>query len=338
MNYLAPGLRELARIFDRLMCRVRLLVSAPAELARLESSLGLLGWQQADYDTETQQHVDRLTEHERSQARLTNESATIGLQIHELEEGHKAEAAAYEQEHAVRANACAALAVPVQEKEPALADVKRAQAELDRQLAALEKELAGVEAKYRSLLAAGTPSPAVEEKIRALQQRVIAIPGEKKQAQAALAEVLTRIPPLEVELEQGRAFLSVESEALARLEKTFAEVEKLFAAQVAARKKEKLHIERQIDAVEKAKAQPYREIGRALADQRIEPANQPEALTLVLAQRERIAVQEARLAASLEASAREDRRRVWNAWGLLLIFAALAALLAVVGWLLVRGH
>jgi hypothetical protein len=53
-------------------------------LAKAETQLGLLGWQQADFDEETQREVDKIMNVEREQARLTNEGATAGRSISEL--------------------------------------------------------------------------------------------------------------------------------------------------------------------------------------------------------------------------------------------------------------
>ncbi|MEP6673013.1 MAG: hypothetical protein ABJF10_27885 [Chthoniobacter sp.] len=131
------------------------------------------------------------------------------------------------------------------------------------------------------------------------------------------------IPRLEVDLAECRAMLSVETEALRVLEKTFAASDAALVAEIATHKRDKQKLEKQVEALEKSKTQSYREIGKALADNRVEPLNQPDALTAVLAQRERIAGQEARVAASREKSGQEKRVDVWTSWVLLLIFAVL---------------
>lgn len=332
MNYLAPGLRELARILHRLVRRLSL-VWQRRTLAQLESRLGLLGWQQADYDHGTQQHVDRLTDCERAQGQLTNASADLGLAIHELEERKKAEQAAFEQQRTQSTAARDALAIPVEESEKALAARKREGAEMEERIAALDRESGSVEEKYRALLAKGEQTDAGDAEVQRLQRRVIAIPHEKQEWQAKLAEAQSPIPRLEMELEQHRALLAVETEGLRALEKNFAESDEKLAKEIAARKREKQKVERQINDLEKTKTQPYREIGRALADQGIGPVNQPEALTVVLAQREKIAAQESRIAASLADSAREVRSQVWSAW---LVFLVLAVLLLGGAWVVSR--
>ena len=323
MNYVTPGLRELARLLHRLVQRLRLAWQA-RKLGQLESTLGLLGWQQADYDHGTQRHVDRLADYERSQGQLTNESAALGLAIHELEEQAKADRTAYDSQRAQITAAQQTLSGPVEESEKALAAQRQQREELEESIAALDREVSAAEEKYRALLAKGEHSPAREAEVRELQRRVIAIPREKQESQLKLADALMPIPRLELELEQRRAQLSVETEALRALEKSFAGSDGKLTREIATRKRDKQKLERKIDDLEKAKTQPYREIGKALADQRIEPVNQPEALAAVLAQREKIAAQQARLAGSLADSAQENRQHVWASW--LVLFVALLLL------------
>jgi hypothetical protein len=166
-----------------------------------------------------------------------------------------------------------------------------------------------------------------------LQRRTIAVPREKQEWQVKLNEILALLPHLETEVRQRRAMVSVETEALRNLEKNFAESDETLGKEIALHKREKQKLERRIDALEKAKTQPYREIGRALADHEIAPMNQPEALAAVLTQRTRIAADDVKLADSLDQSRQRNRHEVWFSW--LLLFA-LAVLLGIGVWWLVR--
>ncbi|MDR3403370.1 MAG: hypothetical protein P4L99_12805 [Chthoniobacter sp.] len=334
MKHLAPGLRELGRISDRLLCRLRL-VRLRRTLAQLEGKLGLLGWQQADYGPGTQEHVDRVTDVERTQVRLTNESATLGLTVQQLEERRTSERATFESQRTARLAAREPLAAPVAESERALGAKQKEGKEIEERVSTLDRERNSAEEKYRLLLAKGDHMPGEAAEVLRLQQRVISVPLEKKEWQEKLAAVQVEIVRLEAELEQRRALLSVETEALRVLEKSFAESDAALVSEIATHKRDKQKLEKQVDALEKSKTQSYREIGRALADQQIEPLNQPEALTAVLAHRERVAGHEARVAASREESGQEKRVDVWTAWVLLLIFAVI-----VFGgtWLLLRSR
>ena len=80
MDYLSPGLREIARVVARWRGRWKLR-GAQSEVARLETELGLLGWQQAEFDTGTQREVDKILHTEREQARLRYQA-----QANELED------------------------------------------------------------------------------------------------------------------------------------------------------------------------------------------------------------------------------------------------------------
>jgi chromosome segregation ATPase len=334
VNFLAPGLRELARLFDRSFRRLRL-VAQRRKLAQLESKLGLLGWQQADYDAGTQQHVDQLNDLERTQAKLTNQSAELGVAIAKLEEKRAFERTVYEKAHETREASRTALLGPVQETESARDEKQRESKELEERLKSVDRELTSNEEKYRALLAKGDHTPGQAAEVQRLQKRAIAIPQEKWQWQQALAAIEADIPRIEAELHQRRAVLSVETEALNKLEEEFQKSDGALADEIASRKREKQKLEKENDALEKTKTQPYREIGKVLADHGIEPMNQPQALTDVLAQRETIATQEAQLAESCKESGREKKADVWTAWVLMLSFLVL---LWFVMWIVLRSR
>jgi hypothetical protein len=334
VNFLAPGLRELARLYDRSFRRLRLMAQR-RKLMQLESKLGLLGWQQADYDAGTQQHVDQLNDLERTQLQLTNQSAEIGVAIAKLEEKRTIERTAYEKEHATREAARTPLLGPVQETERTWNDKQREGKELEERLKTLDRELASSEEKYRTLLAKGDHTPGQAAEVQRLQKRVIAIPQEKSQWQQAHAAIQADIPQIEAELHQRRAVLSVETEALDKLEKDFKKSDGALAGEIASRKREKQKLEKENDDLEKTKTQPYREIGKVLADHGIEPLNQPQALTDVLTQRESIAAEELRLAESLKESGQEKKADVWTAWVLMLSFVVVLWFLV---WIVLRSR
>jgi chromosome segregation ATPase len=317
VNSVSLGLRELARLLDRLTCRLRLL-SQRRQLGRFESHLGLLGWQQADYDSGTQRHVDRLADCERSQAQLTNESATLGLTLQQLEERRTLERTTFERQQAERKATREPFVGTVEEGDKALAAKERERRELEERIAILNRELGNAEEKYRVLLAQGAHDTSGEAEVQRWQRLVISIPREKLEWEGKLSVLMESLQRLEIDVRQRRAQLSVETTALQTLEKAFEESDMALTREIAVRKREKQNLERQIDDLEKAKTHPYREIGKVLADQRIEPVNQPEALVAVLTQREKIAAQQAKLTASLEKSRRENRLQVWSSWLLLL--------------------
>lgn len=323
MNYIAPGLRELGRIFDRQYRRIRLAVKEQRKLAQLESQLGLLGWQQADFGADAQHHVDHLAGLERRQAQLTNESASLGLTLQQIEERRTSERATFESQRAERNAVREPLVPPVEQSEKALSTKQKERKELEDRVATLDREKTANEERYRGLLAKGNHTPEEEAEVQRLRTRVMLLPRESLEWQQKLAVVQAEFPHLEAELEQRRALLAVETEALRTLEKSFAESDRGLAGEIARHQRDKQKLEKQINALEKTKTQPYREIGKVLADQGIDPANQPEALTAVLEQRANIAAEEAHIVESLAASRRENRIEVWGSWSLLFTIVVL---------------
>jgi chromosome segregation ATPase len=297
------------------------------KLGQLESQLGLLGWQQADYDSGTQAHVDELADYERSQAQITNESASLGLILRQVEEQRVAQRETFAAQKAERLAAQKPLQERLEEGEKALAELTAEVAKLEARAAQIDRELAAGEQRYRALLVKGEQSDAERREVEQLRSQALSWPQEKLQGERKLVELREAQPRLEAEVQEQRAILAGEVEALQALEKSSAESDEALVRDIAANKREKQRLERQIDEIEKRKAQPYRQIGRALADQRIEPLNQPEALAVVLAQRERISAHEARIAESLAESRNERRDHVWGSWVLLLSLTLIAGVL-----------
>jgi chromosome segregation ATPase len=261
-------------------------------LARLETALGLLAWQQADYDSVTQEHVDRLTDYERAQARIANESAAIGLEIQQLEaqrgvaerEFEEASSAALEKEYPAVTHA--------ETLEAAVVAKRKERREIEARLPVFDRELREAEEEYRALVAREQPSSEVKSQLFRWRKVILALPQEKAEWTARLQQVTQELTAME-------ALLASLQEARERFEERDQELADDIAAHQRARRK----VEKQVEALEKAKSEPHREIGRALADHNIGPLNQPEALDAVLAQREKIAGIEESIRASFALSA-----------------------------------
>jgi len=290
------------------------------KLARLETALGLLGWQQADYDAPTQQHVNRLTAYEREQGRLTNDSASIGLEIERVEERRgvaarefaEAQAVALEKEFPGAANAEAF--------ETQVVAKRNERREIESRLPVMDRELRDAEDRYRELVKPERPTAHVQAQLLQCRKVILALPREKAEWEAKLQQVAAELPPMET-------MLKALKEAGARFEKRDRE----WADEIASLQRSKRKVEKQIESLEKAKSDPYRVIGRTLADQNIGPLNQPEALKAVLEQRKKVAVIDAAIAVSLAASASEKGTTHLPCWLLAagLAGAGMAALLAI---------
>lgn len=287
MKTLAAGWRELARILRRQIWRLRLIFER-RKLERLESALGLLGWQQADYDLETQEHVSRLTNYEREQAGLTNESAAFGLQIVAIEERRGDAQREFGEAHAEALEREQPAAADLEALEKLLNLQRKRQKEYESRVALLDRELAAAEERYRELVVPQMPTPQEQAQLLQARKLLLALPQERAEWAAKANRCSSEIKAMETLRTDLRA-------AQLEFDKRDAEL----AGEIAALQRSKRKVEQQIEAVEKAKTDPYREIGRALADHRIAPLNQPEALEMVLARRARIAALENAILASV---------------------------------------
>ena len=303
MKTLAPGFRELGRILRRSVLRGRLWRERRA-LASAETALGLLGWQQADYDTEAQAHVNQLTDCERAQAALANESAAHALEIERLAGQRAQEQAKWEQRRAAML-ARTQPAVATAEEIEALATARRKEGKaIEARLPVLDREAHAAEQQYRAVVVAGVTLESQRELDR-LRKVILAIPREIAEWRARLDESREEVAALEALLGLLR---------VARME--FEKGDAVLAGEMAVHLRAKRKIEKEIAALEKAKSDPYRAIGRVLADHRIAPLNQPETLSAVLDRRKFLTATEAALAALCAASASEERAAVWQAWAL----------------------
>lgn len=332
MNLFLPALRELARIYDRQIGRASLWL-ARRRLARTETDLGLLGWQQADFEGEAQRHIDQLRNVEREQARQTNASAALGLAIQQGQEKREAGKKQYAGARTVLEAEWQAAAEPVETAERHLAARRKTDVDFDGLLASLERELAEVTARQAELRAAASMTPAMHAELTRLRERAVAIPNAQADLRLRRAQSVNDIRALEETLARSRPVLAAATERLHALDEQFARSDGTLERQIAGRKREKEAIEAQIENLEKAKNNPYRQIGQVLADSGIAPMNQPGALAAVQKARRIVARIVREIAASHEASGREDRAALQKSWGL---WAGAAAVIALV--LLLARH
>lgn len=292
------------------------LVLEERKLARVETTLGLLGWQQAEYDRTTQRYADQLTDYEREQSRLTNESATLGRSIHELEEQRAAQRLEFEQEVAAALEKGQTGVATEAQLTELIATKRKEHHTIEARLPVLDRELATAEEQYRRRVTQAAPA----EELLQFRNVILSLPRERADWQSRLADSTRDLAALETMLGTLRT-----------ARESFEKRETAVAGEIAARQRAKQKIEKQSDALERAKANPYREIGRALADSDLAPLNQPEALTAVLAQRQVIADREALLAASRAASAAENPALLQSSWiALAVVLLSLGAVALVV--------
>ena len=328
MNLFAPGLREASRIFGRQLRRLKLLI-ARRKLARAETELGLLGWQQADFEGEALPHVEQLTDFERTQARLTNESAALALAIRQLQEQRAGERRQYDEARARLEAERAKVAGPFEEAARQLAVRQRSPEKIAERQPALERELEEVSRLCNELLAVEPQTAVIRHEVSRLRERMTAIPNEKADLCKWQQQAVHEIQALEESVARGRLTVAAADERLRAQRAEFEAADGARAKEIADRVREKVTVERESDALEKAKSNPYRKIGQLLADSGIAPMNQPHALTAVLHGRVEITRIATAIGTSLLASGSEEPAALRKSW---LALAALAIVVLLVVW------
>jgi chromosome segregation ATPase len=321
VNLFLPALHEFARIYDRQINRASLWL-ARRKLAKAETDLGLLGWQQADFEGEARQHVEQLTNVEQEQSRRTNESASLAQLIREGKEKREAGRKQYEEARAALEKAWAEAAEPVEEAERHLAARQKIDVDYDRLQADLDQELVEVEELKSRLIMAPVQTPEINAELIRLRERAVGIPNAKADLKTRQAQAVHEVRALEQKLAQARPQLAEATRELEALDEQFARSDGTLERQIAQRTRMKEDMERKIDELEKAKNNPYRQIGQILADHDIAPLNQPQALADVKHRRAVVAGLVRAISLSHELSANVDAaalRKSWMVWGGLLV-------------------
>ncbi len=332
MNLLLPAPRELARILGRLAGRLRLFVAAQ-RLAKAETNLGLLGWQQADFEGEAQRTIDQLTNVEREQARLTNESARLGLAIQRLREESSEALRQFEETRRALEAERAKVAGPVEETARQCAERERLRDNFAERFAALEREQADADREHSDLLAVGSLTAEMRAELTGLRALTAGIPSELADLRLRQQRLTGELPPLEAALARGRAAVAVEDEKLRVQRADFDEAEQARQQEISHCEREKQTVEKEIESLEKAKGDPYRKIGQILADSGIAPLNQPQALAAVETGRAAVARIEQDITESRAASRREDRTELQNSWGFWAVALAVSVLVVLLSQL-----
>ena len=332
MDYISPGIEELTRIASRWRDRWYLR-GAQRHLGKAEAELGLLGWQQAEFDPETQREVEKIQKLEREQARLTNESAAVSKVIGEITAERGRERGAYQQGREPLTAEREKLRETIAKADARIALLSRQLQDLEHRAAQLEREAREANRFYHDLLAVEPQTPELRDQQGRHRERINAIPGEVGETQRHCARG-------EAEMEALRTTAAQEAARVAALERQLHEMDSAHAARdrelsvmVAAKEREKETIEQANADIEREKVSPYREIGRVLADSHLPPMNQPEALEAVRACRLRVHEIEYDIAKSRADSAAADRTLVRHS---LILCAALVVAVALVLGALIR--
>lgn len=325
MDYFSPGLRETLRVSQRVFHRARRWLDLRA-LKNAETHLGLLGWQQADFDPETQRQVDAIQHVEKEQSGLQNQAAELARKLQELKEEHaRTEAGLEKAAEPVRQSRTKAAAERA-EAEKAAQEVDGRAPLLERRTAALDQEERQMEALYRQLLTANPETPSVRNEISRVRERILAIQNERTDLRPQVARLSEDGLKAKGEIARLDGVLSECDRELKSIERQMAEEARSYAARVRDLEKAKAQVEAEVDQLERAKLDPYREIGRVLADSGVAPVNQPDALSRVYDLRKAILGAEEYVGQSLAQTAAEDQQMLrisLGLWGVIVVSALL---------------
>lgn len=275
-------------------------------VARAETELGTLGWQQADFfSPEIQEQVDRIIDFEKNQAALYNREANLSWEKSEKESERKKASALAGEEMARLREERRAIAATRGERQAALMERSRETNALRQQLRELQSNIEQLQI-LRTKLRTFNTIEARQELSRVAMQLEPLTRREKEmlpkvETEAALeldacnelAELDGQISKLDEALEQRRTALEAETTHL--------------DTDIVGIESEQKRMREMSEALEHEKTSPYRLIGQCLADHNIGSMNQPKALPAVLGARQAVADLEGQIAATLEACASADR-------------------------------
>lgn len=302
------------------------------DLGAAETQLGLLGWQQADYDADTQRQVQEIYAVEQEQSRLTNEAAGLFSEISQQQLKREAARKEYEDER----QKLEAEGRKARETRPSierqLIEKRKVEPNFEKRIPALDRELRDVQKRYAALLSAEHHSAASRNELILLRERSVAIPNEKSDLRTLHLRTVSEIKALESALEEVEAETVALQQKIKVLEAHWSEADHELQAGIRNQEKRKEGIEKRIQDLENAKFDPYKRIGQVLADHQIAPLNQPEALRKVHTLRFRIAELQQRISESEAATAQEDPALIrislflWAGIGLGILLVLVAAL------------
>ncbi len=333
MNYFKPGFREVSRKFGRQLTRLQILAER-RKLAKAETELGLLGWQQAEFDLETQRQVDKLKNYEREQSRLINESAAFGQTIRSLREKREAARRFFEEERRRLLAEQATQREPLERLRKQLLVYRKQEPQYQRRIPELDRELREVQRLYTECLALQNPSAQVREDLARLRERTVAIPNEKADLRTQHMRMASEIKALEAQIEKNSGRVEELDTTIKDLETAFETQDRDTATEIRANERGKAKIDREIDTLDEAKANPYRQIGRVLADSGLAPMNQPHALDNVRRYREGIDLLDAKIQISLGLSSEVNPTQLQSSYHAWAILGSSLLLLLVLVWVL----
>lgn len=333
MDYFSPGLKEIARVVARWRNQWRL-HGVKKQLAKAETELGLLGWQQAEFDPVTQREVDKIQQTEREQARLTNESAAISQAIADLRTQREQARLAFETKSVPLAAERKTLRESIEKAGAQVSLLRKQIADYESREPQLERDLREATRLQHHLLAMESHTPEMRDQQVELRDRITTIPGRIAETQRQRARAQAEQEELKKTIAQETARETALGQQARELEAAQEAGDRRLADAISVQENARGKIEAENTRLDKDKINPYREIGRVLADNHLPPMNQPQALDTVRDSRLRVQEIEYAIAKSRADSDAADRALVQNS--LILLGAILLALGLVIGTLIPR--
>jgi hypothetical protein len=190
----------------------------------------------------------------------------------------------------------------------------------------LEREQHQLDELYARLLLAQPQTPRVRDELLRLRDRLIAIPNEKADLLSQHLRNSADLQAKEKEAAEIEARTAAVDRQLKELEQLGRATESRLGAELREKEREKGRVEIDVEKLERAKRNPYREIGRVLADANVPPRNQPHVLAQVKKLRFAVQEQEYEIARSLQLSGTENHTETlvsWILWAIILLASVL---------------
>ncbi|MGC3991340.1 MAG: hypothetical protein QM796_16990 [Chthoniobacteraceae bacterium] len=318
MNWFTLGCQEVRQKAFRLSWRITRRLDE-RRLVKAETTLGELGWQQADFPEHVEETIGNLHRIESEQAELFNRSADLAGEMTAAQKERDDKRAAYDR----------ARATVVTEMQPHLtAREKEEQARVPLQhlttaLREQQPELREQERDYRRQIENLVNQPLSGMDLMQERQRLL----DLHQA------TLSSISAAHDGMEKACADIRVHDEAIARinpiiaalqqhieiLDQQFSHADRERADLALKLQQEKSGVERRLSELDHSKGNEFLIVGRCLADAQIPPMNQPQALQKVLDLRGNVARLEAAVATSLawsEAQEMDELKKFYFAVGI----------------------
>jgi chromosome segregation ATPase len=219
-------------------------------------------------------------------------------------------------------------------EEKQLATLVREEPNFQKRMPELDREQREVSNLYSELLASPTQTPQIRIELARLRERSVAIPNEKADLRTQHMRLVTEIKSLERSLAERREQTADLEQELKALTSSFQTADRERSSQIKSRERDKARLEKEVDALELGKANPYQQIGRVLANSNLAPMNQPQALEKVRQQRFVLDQLDYQIALSLQQSSAADPALVrisYMLWGVMAVAVGLLVAVLVTG-------